>query len=102
MLLPYIGKIRSIITDNGSKFAEHMLIAKRLKTKVFLAHPYSSWEKGCIEYHNKIIRQYIPKGTDFDTITDDMHKEIIIKINKRPRSKLDFSTPVVEFFNYIA
>lgn len=102
MLLPYIGKIRSITTDNGSEFAEHLLIAKRLKTKIFFAHPYSSWEKGCIEYHNKLIRQYIPKGTDFDSITDEMLKEIIIKINRRPRMKLDFSSPVVEFFNFIA
>jgi len=101
-LLPYIGKIRSITTDNGSEFAEHLLIAKRLKTKIFFAHPYSSWEKGCFEYHNKLIRQYIPKGTDFDTITDQMLKEIISKINRRPRLKLGFSTPVVEFFNFIA
>lgn len=101
MLLPYIGKIRSITTDNGSEFAEHLLIAKRLKTKIFFAHPYSSWEKGCIEYHNKLIRQYIPKGTDFDTISDDMLKEIIIKINRRPRMKLGFSSPVAEFFNFI-
>ena len=102
MLLPYIGKIRSITTDNGSEFAEHLLIAKRLKTKIFFAHPYSSWEKGCIEYHNKLIRQYIPKGTDFNTITDQMLKEIVIKINKRPRLKLGFSTPVAEFFKFIA
>ena len=102
MLLPYIGKVRSITTDNGSEFAEHLLIAKRLKTKIFFAHPYSSWEKGCIEYHNKLIRQYIPKGTDFNDISDQMLKEIIIKINKRPRLKLDFSTPVAEFFKFIA
>lgn len=102
MLLPYIGKIRSITTDNGSEFAEHLLIAKRLKTKIFFAHPYSSWEKGCIEYHNKLIRQYIPKGTDFDTVSDQMLKEIIIKINRRPRLKLGFSSPVEEFFNFIA
>lgn len=102
MLLPYIGKIRSITTDNGSEFAEHQFIAKRLKTKVFFAHPYSSWEKGCIEYHNKLIRQYIPKGTDFENVSDEMLKEIVIKINKRPRLKLGFSTPVAEFFKYIA
>lgn len=102
MMLPYIGKIRSITTDNGSEFAEHLRIAKRLKTKIFFAHPYSSWEKGCIEYHNRLIRQYIPKGTDFDLISDQMLKEIIIKINKRPRRKLGFSTPVNEFFKYIA
>ncbi|MBD5355474.1 MAG: hypothetical protein HDR88_00465 [Bacteroides sp.] len=45
MLLPYISKIRSITTANGSEFAEHLLIAKRLKTKILFAHPYSSWEK---------------------------------------------------------
>lgn len=102
MLLPYIGKIRSITTDNGSEFAEHLYIAKRLKTKIFFAHPYSSWEKGCIEYHNKLIRQYIPKRTDFDTVSDEMLKQIIIKINKRPRLKLGFSSPVAEFFKFIA
>lgn len=102
MLLPYIGRIRSITTDNGSEFAEHLLIAGRVKTKIFFTHPYSSWEKGCIEYHNKLIRQYIPKGTDFDIISDDMLKEIIIKINRRPRLKLGFSTPVAEFFKFIA
>lgn len=102
MLLPYIGRIRSITTDNGSEFAEHLMIAKRLQTRIFFAHPYSSWEKGCIEYHNKLIRQYIPKGTDFDKVSDQMLKEIIIKINRRPRLKLGFSTPVAEFFKFIA
>ena len=102
MLLPYIDRIRSITTDNGSEFADHLLIAKRLRTKIFFAHPYSSWEKGCIEYHNKLIRQYIPKGTNFDDVSDKMLNEIVIKINRRPRQKLDFSTPVAEFFKYIA
>lgn len=102
MLLPYIGRIRSITTDNGSEFAEHLKIAKRLKTKIFFAHPYSSWEKGCIEYHNKLIRQYIPKGIDFDNVSDQMIKEIIIKLNRRPRLKLGFSTPVAELFKFIA
>lgn len=102
MLLPFIDKIRSITTDNGSEFADHQLIAKRLRTKIFFAHPYCSWEKGCIEYHNKLIRQYIPKGTDFNDVSDEMLNEIIKKINRRPREKLDFSTPVVEFFKFVS
>ena len=53
----------------------------RVKTKIFFVHPYSLWEKGCIKYHNKLIRQDIPKGTDFDTIPDHILKEMIIKIN---------------------
>lgn len=102
MLLPYCGKIRSITTDNGSEFAEHLMIANRLNTKIFFAHPYSSWEKGCIEYHNKLIRQYIPKGTDFRNFSEQRLKLIIKKINKRPRLKIGFSTPVAEFFKFIA
>ena len=102
MLLPYIDRIRSITTDNGSEFADHMLIAKRLRTNIFFTHPYSSWEKGCSEYHNKLIRQYIPKGTDFDDVSDQMLNEIVIKINRRPRQKHDLSTPVAKFFKYIA
>ncbi len=39
MLLPYIGKIRSITPDNGSEFAKHLIIVKRLKAKIFFAHP---------------------------------------------------------------
>lgn len=42
-------------------------IARMLHTKVFFAHPYSSWEKGLIENTNKLIRQYIPNCTDFST-----------------------------------
>ncbi len=102
MLLPCIGKIRSVTTDNGSEFAGHLLVAKRLKTRIFFAYPYSPWEKGCIEYRNRLIRQYIPKGSDFNDISEQMIKEIIIKMNKRPRLKLGFSTPVAEFFNFIA
>ena len=42
MMTPFIGNIHSITNDNGSEFACHKLIARRLKTKVYFAHPYSS------------------------------------------------------------
>lgn len=61
MLLPYIGKIRSITTDNGSEFAEHLLIAKRLRTKVFFAHPYSSREKDAYNITTNLYGNISPK-----------------------------------------
>lgn len=99
LLTPFMGSIKTITTDNGSEFAEHKYIAKRLNTRVFFTHPYSSWEKGNIEHANKLIRQYIPKGTDFNHLSDDAIYSIQKKINRRPRKKLNFSLPTVIFYN---
>ena len=78
LLFPYRHTVRSITTDNGSEFCAHKLISKALAPKgarnpnlVFFADSYSPWQKGAIENANKLIRQYIPKGTDFSTLTDD-------------------------------
>ncbi len=63
--------VLSITTDNVSEFAEHKYIEKKLHTKIYCAHPYSSWEKGPIENANKLIRQHIPKNTYFSPLSDD-------------------------------
>ena len=58
--------IKTITTDNGPEFADHLTITKKIGVKVYFAHPYSSWQKGCIENTNKLIRQYIPKKYNFN------------------------------------
>jgi IS30 family transposase len=62
MMMPYKEFVKSITSDNGSEFARHMKIAKKLDAEFYFAHPYSSWERGLSEYSNKLIRQYIPKN----------------------------------------
>ncbi len=99
MLLPYKKYIYTITTDNGTEFADHETIAKRLDTDIFFAHPYSSWEKGLIEYTNKLIRQYISKKTNINTLNDKYIKEIQVKINKRPRKGLEYRSPKEIFYN---
>lgn len=93
MLRPFERHVLSITTDNGSEFADHKYIAKMLHTKVFFAHPYSSWEKGLIENTNKLVRQYIPKNTDFSSLSDDFILHVQTQLNLRPRKLLNFSTP---------
>lgn len=100
LLLPYRRCVRTITTDNGSEFSLHERIAKALRTKIYFADSYSSWQKGAIENTNKLIRQYIPKGSDFDTFSDAYIKEVQYKINRRPREKLKFSTPMKEFYKH--
>lgn len=88
-------------TDNGSEFSAHQEITKGLKSVVvYFADSYCSWQKGLVEYTNKLIRHYIPKDTDFDTITSQFVKKIQTKLNRRPKEKLNFSTPTVKFFKH--
>ena len=101
LLLPYRGEgLKTITTDNGSEFAAHEWISKKLGVPIFFTDSYSSWQKGNIENTNKLIRQYIPKGTDISTITDKKISNIQAKINNRPREKLNFRTPNEVFFEH--
>lgn len=99
-LLPYKGKgLLTITTDNGSEFARHEWITRMLNVPVYFADSYCSWQKGAIENGNKLIRQYIPKGTDISTVSESKIAKIQKKINRRPRKKLNFATPTAAFYN---
>ena len=109
LLFPYRHTIHTITTDNGSEFCAHRMISKALIPKgfeihnlVFFADSYCSWQKGAIENANKLIRQYIPKGTDFSSLSDAFIHKIQYKINRRPRKKLNFKSPKEVFFEQIA
>ena len=102
LLLPYKGEaLKSITTDNGSEFAEHEWITGKLNVPVYFADSYCAWQKGAIENANKLVRQYIPKGTDISTVTEGKIAKIRKKINARPREKLNFLTPKEVFFKNI-
>ena len=97
LLRPFERFVLSITTDNGTEFADHKYIAKMLHTKVFFTHPYSSWEKGLIENTNKLVRQYIPNGTDFSSISDDFILLVQTELNLRPRKLLNYLSPKQKF-----
>ena len=98
LLYPYKNNTFTITSDNGSEFAQHEVIAKKLNLNFFFAHPYSSWERGLNEYTNGLIRQYIIKGTDFKLYSDDFIKQVQHKLNSRPRKKLGFVSPAKLLF----
>ena len=93
-----MGRLKTITTDNGSEFADHQEITKKLNVPVYFTDPYSSWQKGAVENANKLIRQYVPKRTSFKEYSTQNIKEIQYKLNRRPREKLDFNSPKNEFY----
>ena len=84
------------------EFAAHREIAETLGIDVFFAHPYHPWECGANENMNGIIRQYIPKRSSFENLSD---KDILLiqnKLNNRPRKRLKFLTPIEYFLRNFA
>ena len=86
--------IRTITGDNGTEFADHEEIANELDIDFYFTYPYSSWEKGTNENTNGLIRQYFPKGTDFNTVSTDTIAYVERQLNNRPRKTLDYKKPI--------
>ncbi len=102
LLLPYKKVVKSITMDNGMEFSVHERVAKKLEAKTFFTHPYSSWEKGQIEYTNKLIRQYYPKKEEINEFKIKDIKKIQYKINRRPCKNLGYEMPINIFARLVA
>ena len=89
---PYKDRLHTITANNGKEFAKHKEIAEGLDVKVYFARPYHSWERGANENINGLIRQYIPKGTDFSELSDKFIAEVEWKLNNSPRKSLGYLT----------
>jgi IS30 family transposase len=98
LLQPLADHLHTITGDNGKEFAEHERIAHHLGADFFFAHPYAAWERGANENMNGLVRQYIPKNRKLTSVTNGELELIMIKLNHRPRKRLDFMSPFEVFF----
>jgi len=88
---------KSITADNGSEFLDYRALEAsvfggKARTFIYYAHPYSSWERGSNENTNRMIRRFIPKGSDITKYTRTAIQEIENWINRYPRKILGFRT----------
>lgn len=95
--------ITSILFDNGvefSKFEEMMKSVSNREEKrfqVYFTHPYASYERGCNENKNRMIRRYFKKGKLVEDLSDEDILNIARKINNMPRKALGYKTPLEVF-----
>ena len=92
---------KTLTYDRGMEMAEHKLFTKETKISVYFADPYSPWQRGTNENTNGLIRQYFPKGTDFNEVTIEAIKKAEDRLNTRPRKALGFHTPLEKFYELI-
>lgn len=88
--------------DNGGEFADCEGLQKsyRLKaprTKIYYCHPYSPHERGSNENMNRVIRQFFPKGTNFDEVSAAEVLRAELWMNNYPRKVLGWRTASVAF-----
>ncbi len=83
---------KTITLDNGSEFSDFAAV-EQWGTKVFFAHPYTSWERPQNERHNGLFRLYVPKGTSMSNYSADYILRSADQLNGRPRKILGYNTP---------
>lgn len=91
-LLPQELK-QSLTYDQGSEMAQHKLFTKGTNITVYFAHPHCPWERGTNENTNGLIRQFFPKSTDFNRLTNKDLKYVQSLLNGRPRKVLNWRKP---------
>ena len=90
--------VHSITFDNGKEFAKHQELARKLKTDIYFARPYKSCDRGLNEHTNGLIRQFLPKKSDFKDVSEHNIKIIENFLNTRPRKVLNYLAPVEVIF----
>jgi IS30 family transposase len=88
--------------DNGKEFADHEYLSGRLGIAVYFAQPYCSWQRGTNEHTNGLLRQFLPKGTDFRRVSWQELEHYTELINDRPRKRLGYQTPAEVFEPLVA
>lgn len=91
------NEFKSITTDNGSEFLQYEQLRKSIyggaRFEIYYCHSYAAWEKGSNENHNRMIRRFFPKGTNFNNITKKQIQAVQHWMNHYPRKVLNWETP---------
>jgi len=99
MIQPIKAITHTITSDNGKEFAYHKEVAAALYIDFFFANPYHSWKRGLNEHTNGLIRQYLPKKSEFINVSKEQIIMIQNRLNHRPRKALGYKTPYEVFFS---
>ena len=83
----------TITWDQGAEMADHAAFTLATDIKVYFADPHSPWQRPTNENTNGLIREYFPKGTDFNNVTDAQVRAVQDQLNRRPREVLNGQTP---------
>ena len=88
---------QSLAWDRGKEMADHQQLTLNTDIQVYFCDPQSAWQRGSNENTNRLLRQYLPKGTNLSLHSQARLNAIARQLNERPRKTLGYETPAERF-----
>lgn len=82
---------RQLLWTTDPEFADFAQ-TEQFGTKVYFAHPYTSWERAQNERQNGMLRRYVPKGVFLENFSDEEILWAADALNGLPRRNLGYYT----------
>ncbi len=93
---------KSLTWDRGKELADHPRLALETDVDVYFCDPHAPWQRGSNENTNRLLRQYLPRGTDLSLHSQAKLSAIARQLNERPRKTLQYQTPAEKFAECVA
>lgn len=87
------AKRKTFTLDNGPEFSDWERLEKKSGAAVYFAYPHHPWERGSNENTNGLLRQYFPRSLNFNLIAPEELRQVVKRLNDRPRKRLGFKSP---------
>ena len=91
--------LQSVTPDRGREFQLHANVTKALGVEFYFPPPHQPWRRGTNENTNGLLREYFPKGYDFNTLSEADLQAVVTQLNQRPRKCLGYKTPQEVYFS---
>ena len=93
---------KTLTYDRGREMAHHQKLTANTGVAVYFCDPHSPWQRGTNENTNGLVRQYLPKGTDLSSYSQEQLDAIADEMNGRPRKTLGWNTPLEVYSQWLA